>query len=791
MSIYVLCDVGLQPNIAHILYKDGINIEMIINDKTCLYNSLGKNSIKKIENVKNALKQYKNINYNESLYLLMEFGLSKKLIEQLKEKYIFLEDIENATTIEEFSNKYHVGLKSTEKIFNAFQQYKGKEYVIIKKDYSQKILEVIENLNTFSINYNEILNNEILKSLSINEEEIKFSLRILVQENNIIIDNDIITIKYKTLKEYINEIKKDEWKDIFVRNLEGETLADIGKYYNITRERTRQVFNKVLQSINKIAEEKYLLFYTKYSWTKECFCEVFEVEPIVFAFFEVKYKMGNRDILELLDKAFLNNVQKNIIRKHLKLLSYKGFIIQANRTKLIELLLKLENNQIHLNELISKYNNVISNDFKGYNFECINANNTRTIEGVLDRSNYVLTSYNRYYRYYDLESLTEEDILSLKELLNVQDGIYSSDIFFRNNKQLMKDIDIRDKYELHNLLKRVIDKDNVYFGRMPDIYIGYTDKTELLIDEVNLLSPISVDEFVDTICDKYGHDPKTMYAYIYKYIPEYITNNILNTRIEEFTDEEYNVLKSILHNSIYPIKYIKEIIKSKLNKDYTKYLNNLNFKRIGYKIREQYIYKEEIKSIDNYIRENILKNDIYTESQELKSAGSSYTWVLYDLLLKNRIFKIENEKYITETGLRNRQINMSEIKRFQEHMAEHYQEEPFNIYKIQRDIILDYYNFTRLGNVFIESILQYAPQLKMCRVEGNTIYSKSENNFTKFDFINGIIKKQQPITIKDINNYLINNYNFSMELYDIRYLIDKSKYRINVDTDMVEENKIE
>ena len=59
--------------------------------------------------------------------------------------------------------------------------------------------------------------------------------------------------------------------------------------------------------------------------------------------------------------------------------------------------------------------------------------------------------------------------------------------------ELMKKYDIRDQYELHNLLRKII-SDGQYpeldFGRMPELKFGEFDRTAALFDLLIDYSPI-------------------------------------------------------------------------------------------------------------------------------------------------------------------------------------------------------------------------------------------------------------------------------------------------------------
>ena len=63
-----------------------------------------------------------------------------------------------------------------------------------------------------------------------------------------------------------------------------------------------------------------------------------------------------------------------------------------------------------------------------------------------------------------------------------------------------------------------------------------------------------------------------------------------------------------------------------------KLLNNLNFSKLGYKIRGNYIMKSEITNLEAYLRNIILTTDYYEVNHEMKQIGSTFTSYIYKFI---------------------------------------------------------------------------------------------------------------------------------------------------------------
>lgn len=122
----------------------------------------------------------------------------------------------------------------------------------------------------------------------------------------------------KKLKDSINEnLKKEEWRDIFLLRLQGKTLADIASEKEISRQRVKQVIDLAFSKISEVEEDKYKDLFENYMWTESLFCEFFNEESIVFRYLNLKYKMGYNDLIGLYNET-ISESQRNILDEYLE-----------------------------------------------------------------------------------------------------------------------------------------------------------------------------------------------------------------------------------------------------------------------------------------------------------------------------------------------------------------------------------------------------------------------------------------------------------------------------------------
>ena len=98
----------------------------------------------------------------------------------------------------------------------------------------------------------------------------------------------------------------------------------------------------------------------------------------------------------------------------------------------------------------------------------------RAYVNYLSKSMSVLCSYWYNFRYYDIQSRNYKELLRKINLAQYNGLTVSTLSIFRKNLELMSKYDIRDGYELHNLLRKLYrdSNNNIQFERMPLISIG-------------------------------------------------------------------------------------------------------------------------------------------------------------------------------------------------------------------------------------------------------------------------------------------------------------------------------
>ena len=339
-------------------------------------------------------------------------------------------------------------------------------------------------------------------------------------------------MKTNSIIDYVNSIEDSRKRQIMLDRFDGKTLEEIGRQYNVTRERIRQIYSETLREVRRENkhpyEDKYIGFFQQYEISKDDFILAFNEPSGTYGY--LKAITPNNPNKKRLKFALEDDNIPLDMRENLKKVIYKGFIlvngryIKKNGAALLDYY--VENHCINL----TKFEDFMQDyqDFlEGYSKEVFEID-ALSCERHLAYSMCVLWSPRKRFRYYNIQSRNYDNLLEKINILQY-DGLEISTLkIFRENPELMEQYDIHDEYELHNLLRKISDKlDNkIKFTRMPTIEVGDVNRDAQVWSLLVQYAPISIKDFSMLYEKKYGVKAQTVSAnYLTKFL-EYCKNKV-------------------------------------------------------------------------------------------------------------------------------------------------------------------------------------------------------------------------------------------------------------------------
>ena len=763
-----------------------VSIEDIKNFK-----GIGKKSIQEILSKIELLKDYNfdNIDISiEDLGLSEEEKISKESVDFLK-KVAKILDCNTERLISNISDHYfsfmqHTDLTEkneynyiTENIVsllwwkNSYGKEKWLKYII--RQISKNIYGIEEDVLWESIP-------EILKDKKIYKKTIEY-----LCELNLIkkLYDDRFVIVYKSVKEEVYNYLTENEANIFLNRISGKTLEEIGNTLEITKEGVRKIVAKCLKKLflEKFKEDFFLDIYLKYDVSKETFLVALR-EKETYNYLNLRYK----NKLNQIKREPLKNILENeeipaVIRRTFEKFVYKDYIIFdkerifVGRASFTDYLIKhFAVNEISYDEFKEIYNMFLAE--LGYEKEERFKIVDRYYENRVRDDMNVLWKPKKKFRYYNISGYDFSDFLETLNLSQYKNEEYSSLKFFKMYPDLMKMYDIRDEYELHNLLKKICTVDKypeIKFGRMPSIEFGKADRGQQVKELLSLLSPISKQDFINEYEDFYGVDSKTFAANYLSYIDEYNCSGMYDIKFEEYDDSIFLELKDILSEELYAVQEVKEKIGKTFPNYKKEFLNPILLKKLGYKISGGYIVKSQYDSASSYFYQFLQKNEIVKLddiSSKIKSLPM-FTSQIYRLKYVYEIIEFSPNKFVNFSKLKKLGITKEDLKQYCSDVLEFIgKDKYFTTFSLKKNGF--YHELDELGfdDYFYTSILiEDKNRISYRRIGKNKLmYSNGEGaNFE--DFLERIVYKQEKLYIEvyDLNDLLRDEYNIVLDVHDV------------------------
>lgn len=460
----------------------------------------------------------------------------------------------------------------------------------------------------------------LLKDKKIYKKTIEYLFELDMIKN---LYDDRVVVNYKSIKGEIYKYLKENEAEIVLKRISGKTLEEIGESLNLTRERIRQIESRGIKRLyfEKFKEDFFLDIFLKYDVNRESFLSVLKEEE-TYNYLNLRYrdelnKVKNlrRPIEEILeDEEIPINIRRNFEKFiYKKYITYGKERILFGRASFIDYLIKhFASEDISYDEFKEIYDMFLKD--LGYEEEENLKILDRGYENRIRDSMNVLWKPGRKFRYYNILGYNFKELLETLNLNQYENEEYSSLKFFKMYPNLMELYDIRDEYELHNLLKKICTEDKypkIKFNRMPTIEFGTVDRELQVKSFLSLLSPISKQDFIKEYEDYYGVDSKTFSANNYLLcIEKYYCNGIYDIKFEEYDENILSNIRELLSEELYTVQEVKEKFKKAFPDYKGELLNPLIIKKLDYKISGGYLIRNQYSSASNYFFKILQKDEI-------------------------------------------------------------------------------------------------------------------------------------------------------------------------------------
>lgn len=513
-------------------------------------------------------------------------------------------------------------------------------------------------------------------------------LEALERQNRIEVQEDFVQFDCLSLEEYIQEISDERNHKIVSMRLDGFTLEAIARETGITRERVRQIQRKYLLHHQILKEDRYKDILNTYpAIGYKDLQRIFGLSDRICQYLNVtlnrekSYTDAERQnaLMSLARDSSLTVIERERAKALIEMSDSDFYIhgqkVKKNRPSLIRYIVRTYAQDKTACSTLKKYYDRLLMDL-GLTGDPSFEVDLRYFDHLADYT-YTLWNRKKMVRYYDIWGNDYDELLETLHLEQFSDVEFSTLKFFREYPDVMEKYDIRDEYELHNLLKKVLAKQDyqdksdkkyqITFGKMPMIKIGNPNKAKQILKIIEENGPVTKAKIGKLYEKAYGVK-STIFQSNTKweeFEPYCINGEYMMQHENKLSPDIIDEMKRVLKEDFYTKKEILELYLETVPEGNVWDIDNYTLHQMGYASHESYVVKEIYKNASDFFRKILTDGDVIDlrDKQHYRIASTYYT-VLSELSSQYQIVEVEPDVFYTKSYLEQLGITTEKIQQF-------------------------------------------------------------------------------------------------------------------------------
>ena len=592
----------------------------------------------------------------------------------------------------------------------------------------------------------------------------------------------IIARRYPSILDFAAGIENNRIRKMVQSRLEGRTLQEIGEEYELTRERVRQIVYKELKKRPRLREDQYAYAYNYYDFSPEDFTLTFDEPHQTYHYLELTAynKRGKRKPLEdmLSDPAVAPKYRKKAERAIYKqYIATDGVRVKIARPDLVKHYIKIFCKDLtKFTDFISGYHEWL--DTLGLGENPALRIESRAYENRLNQSDYVLWNQWRSFRYYNIPERDFEELLSTIRLDQFQDTEFSTLKLFRDYPDLMKQNDIRNEYELHNLLKKILpaDKIDIKFKKMPTIEIGNADPSLQMLSLLLEYSPITADDLAMRYEEEYGVKAATVLGSYLQAFNSYYYQGVYSVDFVALPAIQSDRMKHILDQDFYTISEVKRRYREEFPDSDPSLINPYTLMALGFRVYSCYMVKNIYPSASDYFRSLLTTDDVVDArdiNKTLQGVGAYFS-ELYKLRADYEIVEFSPLQYMHIRKLNALGVTTDDFQDYCQAVYQYYDEGTyFTVKSLRTDGFTHAMDRLNFDEWFYASILlEDREHFSYQRLGGTRIFLCGESGANLGDMLFHLLEKYRKMDFQDLKDLLKERYGIVLANDKLLAIID-------------------
>ena len=350
----------------------------------------------------------------------------------------------------------------------------------------------------------------------------------------------------------------------------------------------------------------------------------------------------------------------------------------------------------------------------------------------------------------------------------------------------MKVYDIRDEYELHNLLKKICtneDYPNITFKRMPNIEFGTANRDNQVLELLISLAPITNVDFASEYEKEYGVSANTVLANYMTNFDLYFYNGLYKIDFPALPNIISDKLKIKLNEDFYLLSEIKDIYEKEFPQSDKTLLNPFSLKSIGFKVYSSYAVADKYSSASEYFNTLLTREDVMNVEVIPSKVKEIIAYIaqLHKLKGDYEIIEFSPNKYINFRRLNEFGITKEALQQYCEDVINFVGEgKYFTLFSLRNEGFSHELDDLGFEDWFYTSLLvENKEDFSYQRIGGNKVMIAGNFEIRFEEFLESIVFKQETLSIEanDLLDIVKIQYNISVNIWKlIQTIKDSSMY---------------
>ena len=601
--------------------------------------------------------------------------------------------------------------------------------------------------------------------------------------------------------EYAFTAAKSEKPKLTDRHLEvlrlrmtGGSMEEAGKSMGLTRERIRQIEIKVFDILTDggkalFREDCLAEFYKNYAVDRDMFVSGLEQPPEIWYYLSCRYDTGTRDPLEALEDPGISVKSRDLLEKyiHRRDIYVRSRWVRRTRND-IEAFLAEEycRDETHIDDFLDLYNQFVREHGLAEEEDLKPDESSRQARiNHLMRLDNILWKQNMMLRYYDLRGEDFTELLETLDLSGYRNTEVSTLKWFLEYPELMRRYDIRDQYELHNILKKIHAEelnDTMKFGRMPIIGFGVFDRDKAVREAMFALAPVSMEDLLETLHLEYGAAKDSIKANWLGGISEYYDHGMYSVDYRDMPEEQVAAMRAALTDDYYHFDELRRIYLNTVADPDLSLVSSYNLKRLGFIVGKGYAVRNW-PTAGAYFDHVLTDTDKVDLSGSFKRFGSIQSFNSCLSIHRNNmdILEYEPHQFINIRLLEKSGFDRDRLREYGKHVSDfvtalkeenpdskailvHPEKEDiyFSVHSLRTAGFTDGIDTLNLGNLFCASVLKQDKQFYWQRICGVPVFNLNGTFFDTRDFLRACIVEAGSVSAAELADQLAKRFGIVM-----------------------------